>query len=299
MRAHHIFFYLSDVPEELLGPPTEHPIGQSVSLSPVGADMPSYPRQLKEIDMTSTVHPTVQNRGRMDSLRKTSMVAGVLYLLTFISIPTLALYRAVRTDPNFIAGTGPDTAIILGGVLEIIVALACIGTGVALYPVIKRQNEGVALGFVSARVLEAATIFAGVVAILAIVSLRQAGAGQDAVITGQALLSLHTWTTLFGQGFLPAVNALLLGSLMYKARLVPRILPLLGFIGAPVLVASVAGVLFGIWEPVNALGGIGALLLALWEFSLGVWLVVKGFKPSAITAGMTASSTPAGHRQTV
>jgi hypothetical protein len=233
----------------------------------------------------------------MDSIRKTALVAGVLYLLTFVSIPTLALYSAVRTDPNFISGVGPDTAIIIGGVLEIIVALACIGTGVALYPVVKRQNEGVALGFVSARVLEAATIFAGVVAILAIVSLRQAGAGEEAVITGQALLSLHTWTTLFGQGFLPAVNALLLGSLMYKSHLVPRILPVLGFVGAPVLVASVAGVLFGIWGPVNPLGGIGALLLAVWEFSLGVWLVVKGFKPAPVTAGISSVSALPAHTQ--
>ncbi|MCU1442268.1 MAG: hypothetical protein JWQ59_418 [Cryobacterium sp.] len=233
--------------------------------------------------MTTTMQPAALHRVRMTSLRKTALVAGILYLITFVSIPTLALYSAVRTDPNYIAGAGPDTAVIVGGILEIIVALACIGTGVALYPVIKRQNEGVALGFVSARVLEAATIFAGVVALLAIVSLRQAGAGEDALITGQALLSLHTWTTLLGQGLLPAVNALLLGSLMYTSRLVPRLLPLIGFIGAPLLVASVAGALFGLWEPVNPVGGIGALLLALWEFSLGVWLVVKGFKPSPIT----------------
>jgi hypothetical protein len=266
MCAHHIGFYLANVP---------------------GYVPPHQPA--KEKAMTTTIHPVPKTGGRMGSLRKTSLVAGVLYLLTFVSIPTLALYSAVRTDPSYIAGPGPDTAIMLAGVLEIIVALACIGTGVALYPVVKRQNEGIALGFVGARILEAAAIFAGVVAIFAIVSLRQAGVGEDGVITGQALLSLHTWTTLFGQGFLPAINALLLGTLMYKSRLVPRILPVLGFIGAPLLVASVAGVLLGFWEPINPLGGIGALLLALWEFSLGVWLVVKGFKPSPITAEMSGA----------
>ncbi len=164
-----------------------------------------------------------------------------------------------------------------------IVALACIGTGVALYPVIKRQNEGVALGFVSVRVLEAATIVAGVVSLLSVVTLRQAGAGEDALVTGQALVALHTWTTLLGQGFLPAMNALLLGYLMYKSRLVPRVLPVLGFIGAPLLVASVVGTMFGLWGPVSVLSGIGALLIAAWEFSLGVYLIVKGFKPSPIT----------------
>ncbi|WP_139003407.1 DUF4386 domain-containing protein [Arthrobacter crystallopoietes] len=245
--------------------------------------------------MTSTQPGAATKRVPMNPLRKTALVSGVLYLITFVSIPTLALYGPVRTDPNYIAGPGPDTAVIVGGVLEIIVALACIGTGVALYPVVKRQNEGVALGFVSVRVLEAATIFAGVVALLAIATLRQAGAGQDALITGQALLSLHTWTTLLGQGFLPAANALLLGSLMYKSRLVPRILPVLGFIGAPLLVASVAGTLFGLWGPVSVLSGIGALLLALWEFSLGIWLVAKGFRSSPITTGMAAAATPTTH----
>jgi Domain of unknown function (DUF4386) len=249
----------------------------------------------KENDTVTSIDPgAATKRVPMGSLRKTALAAGMLYLITFISIPTLALYGPVRTDPRYIMGQGPDTAVIFGGVLEIIVALACIGTGVALYPVIKRQNEGVALGFVSVRVLEAATIFAGVVPLLAIVTLREGGAGADALTTGQALLSLHTWTTVLGQGFLPAVNALLLGSLMYKSRLVPRILPVLGFIGAPLLVASVAGTLFGLWGAVSLLSGIGALLLALWEFSLGMWLVVKGFRPSSLTLGMMpAVTTPA------
>ena len=127
----------------------------------------------------------------MDPLRKTALVAGMLYLITFVSIPTLALYGPVRNDPNYIVGPGPDTAVLFGGFLEVIVALAGIGTAVALYPVVKRQNEGVALGFVGSRVLEAATIFAGVVSLLSIVTLRQAGAGADALVTGQALVALQ------------------------------------------------------------------------------------------------------------
>jgi hypothetical protein len=120
----------------------------------------------------------------MTPLRKTALVAGVLYLLTFVSIPTVALYRPVH-DANYIVGPGPDTPVILGGVLEMIVALAGIGTAVALYLVVKRQNEGVALGFVSARVLEAATIVVGVASLLLVVTLRRAGAGADALVTGK------------------------------------------------------------------------------------------------------------------
>jgi hypothetical protein len=227
----------------------------------------------------------------MAPFRKTSLAAGVLYLLTFVSIPTLFLYGQVKSDSAYIAGTGPDTAIILGGILEVIVALACIGTAVALYPVVKRQNEGTALGFVAARTLEAAAIFAGVVALMAIVTLRQSGAGEEALITGQALLALHTWTTLLGQGMLPAFNALLIGSLMYQSRLLPRVLPVLGFIGAPLLLAGVVGTLFGWWGPVSPLSGFGALFLALWEFGMGLWLVIKGFRPAAL-AKLTGSAQP-------
>ena len=223
----------------------------------------------------------------VDSLRKTSFWAGVLYLITFVSIPTLFLYGPVKSL-NYITGSGPDTGALFGGLLEIIVALACIGTAVALYPVVKRQNEGFAMGFVGVRVLEGATIFAGVVTLLSIVTLRQGGAGAEGLVTGQALVGMYDWTTLFGQGMLPAFNALLLGTLLYQSRLVPRVLPVLGLAGAPLLIAGVVGTMFGLWEQVNVVSGIAVLLIAGWEFSLGVYLVVKGFRPSPVTAGITA-----------
>src|SRR5215470_5421507 len=213
----------------------------------------------------------------MSPHRKTALVAGVLYLFTFVSIPTLFLYGPVK-GANYILGPGPDTAVIVGGILEIIVALAGIGTAVALFPVLKRQNEGVALGFVGSRVLEAATIFAGVVFLLSVVSLRQAGAGAGGLITAQALVAMYNRTFLVGQSLMPVVNALLLGSLLYQSRLVPRVLPLLGFTGAALLVASDIGVLFSLWGQTSSVAALAALPIALWEFSLGFYLVVKGFK---------------------
>jgi hypothetical protein len=221
----------------------------------------------------------------MNSLRKTSLVAGVFYLLTFVSIPTLGLYSSVR-GPNYILGPGPDTPVILGGVLEMIVALAGIGTAVTLYPVLRRQNEGIAMGFVGSRVLEAATIYAGIVSLLSVVTLRQAGAGAGALVTGQALAAQYYWMFLFGQSFIPAVNAVLLGSLLYRSRLVPRALPVLGFFGAALLIAAWTGTLSGLLGQVSAASALFALPIALWEFSLGIYLVVKGFRPSLITAGM-------------
>lgn len=218
----------------------------------------------------------------MTSLRKTALVAGAFYLLSFVSIPTLVLYRPVH-DPNYIVGPGPDLGILIGCVLEIIVALAGTGTAVALHPVVKRQNEGMALGFVGSRTLEGATIFAGVAMLLSVVTLRQAGAGSPLV--GQTLVALYDRTFLIGQSFMPAVNGLLLGWLLYQSRLVPRVLPVLGFVGAAGLVTGDVATLFNLnGGQVSALAALVALPIAVWEFSLGVYLVVKGFKPSPILA---------------
>jgi hypothetical protein len=184
----------------------------------------------------------------------------------------------------------------IGGFLEVVVALAGIGTAVALYPVVKRQHEGMALGFVGTRVLEAATIVAGVVSLMSIVTLRQSGAGEGALATSHALAAQYGWTFLLGQSLMPAINGLLLGTLLYRSRLVPRVLPVVGLIGAPLLLASDIGVLFGLWGQQAGVTIVAAVPIALWEFSLGVYLVVKGFKPSPITAGMLATpSRPAYH----
>ena len=217
----------------------------------------------------------------MDSTRKISLTAGLFYLLTFVSVPTLFLYNAVR-GANYVVGSGPDTSVYIGSVLEIIVALAGIGTAVALYPVVKRQNEGVALGFVATRTLEAGAIFAGVFVLLAIVTLRQSGAGAAELATGQTLVGLHDWTFTLSQSLIPAVNALLLGSLLYQSRLVPRILPVIGFIGAPLLIASTMATLFGYNEYGSGMSGLMAIPIAVWEFSLGVYLVVKGFRAAGL-----------------
>lgn len=221
----------------------------------------------------------------MNSLRKTSLAAGVFYLLTFVSIPTLALYSSVRA-PNFIVGPGPDTPVFMGAILEIIVALAGIGTAVALYPVVKRQGQARALGFVASRTLEAAAITAGITTLLSIVTLRQAGAGAGALVVGQALAAQYYWMFHLSQSFIPIVNAVLLGSLLYQSRLVPRALPVLGFIGAALLLSVWFAVLFGLIGAVSAPAGVAGLTIAAWEFLLGVYLTFWGFKPSPITADM-------------
>jgi Domain of unknown function (DUF4386) len=250
--------------------------------------------------------PATKKRVPMDSMRKTALVAGVFYLITFISIPTLALYGPVKNHRDWILGSGGHTAVLAGGFLEVVVALAGIGTAVTLYPVVKRQNEGVALGFVAARVLEAAMIFTGVISLLSLLALQQdlggaAGANTAALVTTAAShVAVYNWTFLLGQSLMPGINALLLGSLLYRSRLVPRVIPVLGLIGGPLLIIAVIVTLFRGTGHIPSLAVLAALPVAAWELSLGVWLVVKGFKPSPITAGMAAADTaPAHHDVTV
>jgi hypothetical protein len=189
--------------------------------------------------------------------------------------------------------------VLAGGFLEIIVALAGIGTAVTLYPVLKRQNEAAALGFAAARVLEAGLIFTGAVSLLSLVTLRQdlsgaAGAHATALVTtGASHVATYNATFLLGQSLMPAINALLLGSLLYRSRLVPRIIPLTGLIGAPLLIAAVIATLFGGIGQYSSLAALAALPVAAWELSLGVWLVVKGFRPSPITTAITAPDAAA------
>jgi hypothetical protein len=239
--------------------------------------------------MTDAARTASPKRAPMDGMRKTALAAGLLYLLTFVSIPRLALYGPVLSDPNFVLGSGPTPGVLWAAVLELIVAFAGIGTALALFPVVKRQQEGVALGFVTTRVVEAGLIIVGIISLLSIVTLRQdvGTAGADAaslVTTSRSLVATQNWTFLFGQTLMPSLNAFLLGSLLYRSRLVPRIIPTLGLIGGPLMLSSVIGQVLGINEQISVWSAIALLPIFVWELSLGLWLVFKGFRPSPVLA---------------
>ena len=234
----------------------------------------------------------------MTSVRRTALVAGVLYLVTFVSaIPAVFLLDPVLNNPDYIVSAGSDTQVLFGNLLDLINALACIGTAVALYSVVKRQHEGFALGFVTSRMFEASIIVIGIVSLLAIVTLRQeapSGADQATLVTvGQSLVAVRDWTFLLGPGLMPALNAVLLGYLLYRSRLVPRIIPTIGLIGAPLLASSSLGILFGVNEAGSVWQGVATLPIFLWELSVGLWMALKGFDPSApILAGLPADQPP-------
>jgi hypothetical protein len=234
----------------------------------------------------------------MNPLRRTAFVAGLLFIITFVvSIPAaLVLYTPMLDHPNYIVGAGADSRIALGALLEMILIVANIGTAVVLFPILKRQNESLALGYVTARVMESAFIAVGILSLLAVVTLRQdagAAGGDSLVMDGRSLVAIHDWTFLLGPGWVVGLgNGLLLGYLMYRSGLVPRGMAMLGLIGGPLIIASGTGVLFDVFESGSGPQVIATVPEFLWELSLGIYLIVKGFKPSAITAGL-ASPGPA------
>jgi hypothetical protein len=238
-------------------------------------------------------------RPSMSTMRKTALVAGVLYLATFLSsIPAVFLQGPVFDNPNFILGGGNDALVRFGALLDIVNGLTAIGTAVALYSVVKRQHEGLAIGFVASRIFEAATLFIGIVCVFAIVTLRQTGAGgadSATLVTIQSsFLAIRDWTFVLGTG-VPALNAFLLGTLMYQSRLVPRAIPVLGLIGAPLFTSWIVGYIFGITDGGSAWHAIAVAPIFFWELSLGLWMTFKGFRneaPLMIEAAAEAAASP-------
>ncbi len=222
--------------------------------------------------------------------QKIARVTGVLFVITYIASipPVLFLYGPLLDDPRYIVGGGAaDNGLALGALLELILIIANIGTAVVLYPVVKRVNEILALGFVTARVVESVFIAVGILSVLSMVTLRQeAAAGADPgslIAVGQSLVAVQSWTFLLGPGFVVGVgNGLILGYLMYKSALVPRGMAMLGLIGGPLLSASGIAILFGVIEAGSVWQGIATIPEFLWELSLGIWPIIRGFNSSAI-----------------
>ena len=236
------------------------------------------------------------NQQAATNARKLAIAAGLCYLISdFPAFAAVILYTPILSNVHYIVGSGPDTGALLGAFFELIVAFAVVGTAVALFPVVKRCNEGAALGFAALRTLEAGVIAIGVVSLLAVVTLRQAGtAGTDPtslVGLGKALVAFHNWTFLIGPGFTSGLNTILMAYLLYRSRLVPRFIPVLGLIGGPLVFASATAVLFGLY-PQYAVGpAVAALPEFAWELSLALWLIVKGFNPSAIASQPTKTES--------
>ncbi|GAA4975625.1 DUF4386 domain-containing protein [Kineococcus glutinatus] len=244
---------------------------------------------------TTTAPPSAPARREVAApSRRTAFLAGALYLLTFAaSIPALLVLDPVLSDPGYVVGPGADVRVAAGCLLLVTNAFACAGTAVVLHPVVERWSRTLALGFVASRVLEAAIVVVGALGLLVVVMLRREVGGPGAadpeglVTTAAAFVAVHD-TSFQLVPVMAVANALLLGTLVYRSRLVPRVIPLLGLVGAaPLLAASVATVL-GANDQFSALSLIALPGIFFWELSFGVYLVVKGFRPSPVAAGRPA-----------
>jgi hypothetical protein len=223
----------------------------------------------------------------MSAHRRISLAFGALYLITFVtSIPALWLFQPVLDDPQgYIAGGGADNRIYLGALLELILIIANIGTAVVLISLLKRQHEILTFSYVAARIMECVFLLVGIVAVLAIVTLRH-DAGADAASLGgyaESLAAIKDWTFKLGPGFVVGIgNGLILGYLMYRSGLMPRGLAMLGLIGGPLQALAGIGVLFDLYDAGGPVQGIATIPEIIWELSLGIYPLVWGFKSSPI-----------------
>ncbi|GAA2792816.1 hypothetical protein GCM10010505_20410 [Kitasatospora aburaviensis] len=210
------------------------------------------------------------------------MVTGVLFLVTEVAaIAGMLLYGPVLDGAAYVAGRGADGRVVAGALCEVVLLLAVVGTGVALYPVLRRHQEAVALAYVCGRLLEAAVIAVGIVSLLAVVTLRK-DVGGAAADVAEALVALHDWTFLLGPNVVLGANSLALAWLMYRSRLVPRAVALLGLVGGSLICASAVAVLFGLYPQVSTAGSLAALPVFAWEVTLAIRLIVRGFDPSSV-----------------
>lgn len=222
--------------------------------------------------------------------QRLARLTGFLFLVTYAtSIPALVFsYAPVLTDPAFVLGGDFDRRVAGGAFLELLLILANIGTALALYPVLRRESEVLSLGYVAARLVESGFIALGLVALLALNTLRpHAGPADEAalLVAGQALVAVHDWTFRIGPGVVVGVgNGLILGWLLWKTRLVPRSLSILGLVGGPVLLAAGIAVVFGVIEAASTVQIVATIPEFFWELFLGIWLLTKGFSREALVA---------------
>jgi len=237
--------------------------------------------------MTATAPTPAVDRTTTDPMRGRARLAGVLYVITFVSIPTLWLYKPAKDHADFVLGAGSTGGVMAGALSEVIVGLAGTATAVVLFPLLKRQSESAALGVVTARVIETALIFTGVVSLLTLITLRNDVAGAVGVDRASLLTAGHTQvavyksTFMLSQALMPVIVDALLGYLLYRSRLVPRILPIVALIGAPLLLANDIAIFFGAYDKGSALDGLATIPIGVFELAFGIWLIVKGFNPSS------------------
>jgi hypothetical protein len=227
--------------------------------------------------------------------QKLARACGVLFLITFAtSIPALLLYDPILKDngyATYLAGSGADNRIFLGSALEVFLILANVGTALVLFPILRRYSEVLALGYVAWRIMECVFIAVGVLAVLAVVTLRQDATAGSATAASQALVAVKDWTFLLGPGFMTGVGTgITLGYLMFRTGLVPRSAAYFGLVGGPLIVFSGLLALFGVIGRGGEVQFLFSVPEIIWELFLGIYLTWKGFRPAPIIADDLAAA---------
>lgn len=210
----------------------------------------------------------------MSNPRLLAAVAGACYLITHVtSVGAAVLYGGTGFDPDApLAGRVP---VLVGGLLEVVLAVAVVGTAVALYPLLRRHSPATAAGYLGLRTLEASVILVGVVALLPVVARPAVPTGPGlSVDAAWALRLVHDWTFLVGPGLIVPVHTVLLAVCLLRTRLVPRFIPILGIVGGPLVGAMNVAVLFGVTGVVAP----AVLPVFAWEIGLASYLLVRGLR---------------------
>jgi len=227
--------------------------------------------------------------------QRTARIMGAWFLGTFVfSIPAFLFYDPLMGHAAYVVGSGQDTRVAFGALLEICLAVCGIATAVVIFPIVKRVSESTALGYVASRTVESILILVGVLSLMTIVALRQdvatAGVHGPLVDDARSLLALHDQVSLLGPQVCAGLgNGILLGYLMWRSRLLPRPMVLFGLIGGPLALLAGIGVLLGAWGMHAGIPVAMTAPEAIWEFALSVWLLAKGFRPSPILTGEPAT----------
>ena len=230
----------------------------------------------------------------MNTYRKTAISVGVLFIIgTVAGMISLGVFTdPILGAPNYLAGVSANEAkVIMGALLELVMGVALVGMALAVYPVLKKFSAPLAIGYFGARIVELVIYIIGVVSLLTLVTLSQefAGAGDPSAayfqITGTLLLAVRDWGghAVLDVAVFP-LGALILNYVLYRARLTPRWLSAWGLVGAVLYWTAGLLVLFELITPLETIHIALQAPLGVQEMVLAVWLIVKGFNPSAIAA---------------
>jgi hypothetical protein len=245
-------------------------------------------------------------QGRQLNPRTIARVTGWLWIVTFVtSIPTrFIFYAPIRDEPSYVTGAGEEalTLLALGAVFELFLIISNVGTAVVPYSIHKRYSEVGAVAYVTARVMECVFIAIGILGILAILTLRQDAPSGTTAALGQGLEAVYEWSFRIGPGFMVGVgNGLILGYMMYKSGLVPRRMAMFGLVGGPLVILAGILVIFDVIETSSPVDGLMTIPEAIWELSLGIYLVAKGYRRDAPVlandATVSIPDSPSASRQ--